>query len=104
MTKKIDPTNLPEFNLAEYLGSEEAISEYLNQTIADGDMAELAHALGVAARAHGMTEVARDSGITREALYKALRPGAAPRFETVSRVCMALGVRLVAQSIHDCAG
>ncbi len=87
MTKKIDPANLPEFDLAEYLDSEIAISEYLNQTIADGDMAELAHALGVAARARGMTEVAKASGITREALYKALRPNASPRFETVSKVC-----------------
>ena len=99
MTKKIDPANLPEFDLAEYLDSEIAISEYLNQTIADGDMAELAHALGVAARARGMTEVAKASGITREALYKALRPNASPRFETVSKVCAALGVRLVAQPI-----
>lgn len=104
MTKKNDPANLPEFDLTEYLGSEEAISKYLNQTIADGNMAELAHALGVAARARGMTEVARDSGITREVLYKALRPGAAPRFETASRVYAALGVRLVAQPIHCCAG
>ena len=69
MTKKIDPANLPEFDLAEYLDSEIAISEYLNQTIADGDMAEL-------------------------------RPNASPRFETVSKVCAALGVRLVAQPIH----
>ena len=101
MTKKIDPASLPEFDLAEYLDSEVAISEYLNQTIADGDMAELAHALGVAARARGMTEVAKASGITREALYKALRPNASPRFETISKVCAALGVRLVAQPIHS---
>lgn len=101
MTKKIDPVGLPEFDLAEYLDSEAAISEYLNQTIADGDMAELAHALGVAARARGMTEVAKASGITREALYKALRPNASPRFETVSKVCAALGVRLVAQPINS---
>lgn len=100
MTKMISPAELPEFDLAEYLGSEEAISEYLNQTIADGDMAELAHALGVAARARGMTEVAKASGITREALYKALRPNASPRFETVAKVCEALGVRLVAQPIR----
>ncbi|NDE05452.1 MAG: putative addiction module antidote protein, partial [Flavobacteriia bacterium] len=53
--------------------------------------------LGDIARARGMTQVAKDSGITREALYKALRPGSEPRFETVSRVCAALGVRLVAQ-------
>ena len=101
MTKKIDPADLPEFDLAEYLDSEEAISEYLNQIIAEGDMAELAPALGVAARARGMTEVAKASGITREALYKALRPNASPRFETVSKVCAALGVRLVAQPIHN---
>lgn len=101
MSKKIDPAGLPEFDLAEHLDSEAAISEYLNQVIAEGDMAELAHALGVAARARGMTEVAKDSGITREALYKALRPGASPRFETVSRVCAALGVRLVAEPLHS---
>lgn len=50
--------------------------------------------------AHGMSEIARTSGITREALYKALRPNAQPRFETINRVCEALDVRLVAQSIH----
>lgn len=101
MTRKIDPAELAEFDLAEHLDGEEAISEYLNQVIAENDMAELAHALGVAARARGMTEVARASGITREALYKALRPNASPRFETVSKVCAALGVRLVAQPIHS---
>jgi probable addiction module antidote protein len=48
-----------------------------------------------------MTQVAKDFGIAREALYKALRPGSEPRFETISRVCAALGVRLVAQPIHS---
>jgi probable addiction module antidote protein len=47
-----------------------------------------------------MSEIAKASGITREALYKALRPGSAPRFDTVSRVCAALGVKLVAQAVH----
>jgi len=47
-----------------------------------------------------MSQVAKDSGIAREALYKALRPGSEPRFETISRVCAALGVRLVAQPMH----
>jgi probable addiction module antidote protein len=50
-----------------------------------------------------MTQVAKDSGITREALYKALRPGSEPRFDTISRVCAALGVRLVAQPAHRAA-
>jgi probable addiction module antidote protein len=47
-----------------------------------------------------MTEIARSAGITREALYKALRPESAPRFDTVRRVCAALGVRLVVQPAH----
>jgi probable addiction module antidote protein len=51
-----------------------------------------------------MTEIAKTAGITREALYKALRPDSAPRFETVSRVCAALGVRLVAQPVHPPSG
>jgi DNA-binding phage protein len=46
-----------------------------------------------------MTEIAKAAGITREALYRALRPDSAPRFDTISRVCAALGVRLVAQPI-----
>ena len=58
---------------------------------------QLAHALGVAARARGMSEVAKDAGLTREALYKALRPNAKPRFDTINRVCAALGVRLKAE-------
>jgi probable addiction module antidote protein len=60
----------------------------------------LAAALGDIARARGMTEIARSAGITREALYKALRPESAPRFDMVRRVCAALGVRLVVQPAH----
>jgi len=62
--------------------------------------AALADALGTVARARGMTEIAKASGMTREALYKALRADAHPRFETISRVCAALGVKLVAQVAH----
>ena len=62
--------------------------------------AALADALGVAARARGMSEIAKQSGLSREALYKALRSDAQPRFETISRVCAALGVKLVAQPVH----
>lgn len=100
MTRKIRVADLPEFDLAEHLRSEEDIAAYLNTVIETGDMAELAHALGLVARARGMSEIAKASGITREALYKALRPNASPRFETINRVCAALGVRLVAQAIH----
>lgn len=92
---------LPEFDAAHYLQSEEAIAAYLNQFI--GDPAMMADALGVAARARGMTEVARHSGITREALYKALRPTAAPRLDTIVKVMAAFGVRLVVEPIPKAA-
>ncbi len=76
------------------------IAEYLTVILEDNDPALLAAALGDIARARGMSEIAKASGITREALYKALRPNAQPRFDTVSRVCAALGVKLVAQAVH----
>jgi probable addiction module antidote protein len=101
MAKKIRVANLPEFDAAEYLDSEKAIAEYLTAMIEAGDPAMLAAALGDIARARGMSEIAAASGLTREALYKALRPNAQPRFETVNRVCAALGVRLVAQPVSQ---
>ena len=100
MIKKIRIANLPEFDLAEHLKSDDDVAAYLTMVIEDGDTAELAHALGLVARARGMTEIARASGITREALYRALRPDAQPRFDTISRVCTALGVKLVVQAVH----
>ena len=101
MTNKIHVADLPEFDMARQLKSEEDIAAFVTMAIEDGDAAELAHALGVAAKARGMSEIARQTGITREALYKALKPNAKPRFDTISRVCAALGVRLVAQPIHS---
>ncbi len=100
MTKKINVSELPEFDAAEYLNSEEDMAAYLTTVLEENDPALLAAALGDIARSRGMTQVAKDSGITREALYKALRPGSEPRFDTISRVCAALGVRLVAQPVH----
>jgi probable addiction module antidote protein len=100
MTKKIKISEIPEFDAAEYLTSDEEVAAYLTTILEENDAALLAAALGDIARARGMTQVAKDSGITREALYKALRPGSAPRFDTVNRVCAALGVRLVAQPLE----
>ena len=101
MTKKARISDLPEFDMARHLESEEDIADYVTMVIEDGDAAELAHALGVAARARGVSEIAKAAGISREALYKALRPDAHPRFDTINRVCMALGVKLVARPIHS---
>lgn len=100
MKKKTRISDLPEFDMAKQLKSEEDIAAYVTMVIEEGDPSELAHALGVAARARGMSEIAQAAGLTREALYKALRPNAHPRFDTINRVCTALGVRLVAQPTH----
>ena len=97
MVKKINVADLPEFDMTEHLDSDQAIAEYLTIVMEENDPSELTHALGVIARARGMSEVARSAGLTREALYKALRPNSQPRFDTIARVCTALGVKLVAQ-------
>jgi probable addiction module antidote protein len=100
MTKKIRAADLPDFDPAEYLKDEEDMAAYLTAILEENDPALLAAALGDIARARGMSEIAKASGLTREALYKALRPDAQPRFDTISRVCAALGVKLVAQAAH----
>lgn len=100
MHKKIKVDEIPAFDVVPYLDSEEAIASYLTDILEANDAALLASALGDIARARGMAEIAKSAGISREALYKALRPHSAPRFETINRVCAALGVRLVAQPIH----
>lgn len=89
----MNPGTLP-FDMAAHLDSPEAIAEYLNQVLDDGDGNELLRALGYVARARGMAQVARDAGLGRESLYKALSPGAKPRADTLFRVIRALGVRL----------
>ena len=98
--KRIKVADLPEFDAAPYLDTEAAVAAYLTDILNANDPALLAVALGDIARARGMSEIAKASGITREALYKALRPDAQPRFDTISRVCAALGVRLVVQAVH----
>ncbi|NCW85898.1 MAG: putative addiction module antidote protein [Oxalobacteraceae bacterium] len=80
--------------------SDEDIANYLTLVLEENDASEFTHALGIIARARGMTEMARTSGLTREALYKALRPTSHPRFDTITKVCAALGVKLVAQPIQ----
>lgn len=85
------------FDAARYLTSPEAQADLLNDALASGDAAYVAHALGVIARARGMTEVAREAGVTREALYKALSENGDPRLTTLLGVARALGVTLTAR-------
>ncbi|OAI09855.1 addiction module antidote protein [Methylomonas methanica] len=99
MTEKIKIADLPVFDITEHLDNDQAIAEYLTVVLEEDDPAALAHALGSIARARGMTEIANAAGISREALYKALRADAQPRFETIAKVCKALGVKLTVQTI-----
>ena len=83
------------FDAAEYLTDEESIADFLNASAAMRDPAVLLNALGTVARARSMTKLADDSGLGRESLYKALKPGAQPRYDTVMKVLGALGVTMV---------
>ncbi len=82
---------IAEYDAAEFLESEEDIVAYLNAALEEGDSALLSAALGDIARARGMSKVARDAGITRDGLYKALSPSGNPSFATVQKVMNALG-------------
>jgi probable addiction module antidote protein len=99
MSEKVRVADLAEFDITEHLEDEQAIAEYLTIVLEEDDPALLAAAMGDIARARGMTEIAKAAGVTREALYKALRAESQPRFDTINRVCHALGVKLVAQPI-----
>jgi probable addiction module antidote protein len=82
------------YDAAEFLETDEEIVAYLNAALEDGDPALLSAALGDIARARGMSQLARDTGITRDGLYKALSPTGNPSFSTVQKVVNALGYRL----------
>lgn len=92
MTPTKTSVELKPFDAAEYLADETAIAEYLTASFEIGDEQVLLNAVGTAARARGMSQLARDSGLGRESLYKALAPGAKPRYDTLLKVIRALGV------------
>ena len=87
------------FDMADYLDSDEAIQEYFRQVMEDGDPDEIIRALGHIARARGMAQLAKDTGLGRESLYKTFSEGSKPRFETIMRVTKALGLTLTVASI-----
>ena len=87
-------TNTRPWDVAEYLGSDEDMAAYLEAALEEDDPALLAAALGDIARAKGMSEIARDTGLGRESLYKALSPEGNPEFGTVLKVVHSLGLKL----------
>jgi probable addiction module antidote protein len=93
-------TKTSRYDVAEHLRTPEEMAAYLEACLeeADDDAAFVARALGDIARAKGMTEVARDAGLSRESLYKALSGERTPNFETILKVVRALGIKLHAEA------
>lgn len=92
MTKK-PKISFSTFDAADYLDNETVIAEFLTASAQDENPDVLLKALSAVAKARGMAQVAKDSGLGRESLYKALTPGAKPRYETITAVMRALNVK-----------
>jgi probable addiction module antidote protein len=99
MSKRRVKSKLVPFDAARYLTDDAAVAEYMTAVLETGDSELLLLALNDVARARGMASVAKQAGLGRESLYKALAPGAKPRFDTVLKVARALGVRLEAHPL-----
>jgi probable addiction module antidote protein len=85
---------LKDFDASEYLDSNEMIVEYLNAALDEEDPEVFLRALGDVAKARGMSSISEATGLGRESLYKALSPGAKPRYDTVLKVLQAVGVKM----------
>lgn len=91
---------LTDFDMSEYLDSPEAIAEYMSQVVADGDQNELLRAMGYIAKAKGMTQISKETGLGRESLYKTFQEGAEPKFSTISKVLKAMGLGLHIETLQ----
>ncbi|PZO60357.1 MAG: putative addiction module antidote protein [Pseudoxanthomonas suwonensis] len=92
--------SLKPFDAADYLENEAVVSEYLNAALEDGNPDLFLQAIADIAKARGMSQLAKDTGLGRESLYKALAPGAKPRYDTVMKMVRALGVELHIMPVH----
>ena len=88
------------FDAADYLDTEKVIAEYLNAALEDPNPDVFLVAIRDVAKTHGITQLAKDTGLGRESLYKTLTPGAKPRYDTVRKILQALGVKLRARPSH----
>ena len=93
-------TKFSPFDAADYLTGEDSITEYLTAALEDPNPDMFLVAVRDVARARGMTQLAKDSGLGRESLYKALALGAKPRQETIQKIMRALGVKFSASAVH----
>ena len=97
---KMKPLNVAPFDVSDYLENEELIAEYLTVALADPDPDAFLATVNDVAKARGVSTVAAVAGLGRESLYKTLRPGAKPRFETVRKLLDALGVKLWVEPVQ----
>ena len=88
------------FDAADYLDSDETIAAYISAVLEENNPEAFLDALKTVARAKGMSQLANDTGLGRESLYKALAPGAKPRYDTVLKIVNALGITLSATPAH----
>ena len=95
MAKKSKP-----FDAAEYLETDEDIAAYLTEAFETENFDQLLRSIGVVAKARGMTQIAKETGLARESLYKALGGDARPQFDTIMRVLKALGLRISVEPDH----
>ncbi len=93
-------TTFAKFDAADYLDNETVIAEYLTAALEDPNPEVLLAALSSVAKARGMSQLAKDTGLGRESLYKALAPGAKPRYDTILKLLHALGVKLHVEPTH----
>lgn len=89
------------FDVSDYLNDEEDYKEYLQAILEEGNLNLLLSALGDIAKARGMSEIAKQSGLNRESLYKSLSPNANPRFDTIYKVLNALGLTLSVKPLSE---
>jgi probable addiction module antidote protein len=94
MMKKNSQLNIAPFDASDYLDNEETIAEYLSVALNNPDPDAFLDAVRDVAKAQGISTVAQNAGLGRESLYKALKPGAKPRFETIRRLLKALDVKI----------
>jgi probable addiction module antidote protein len=100
MMAKSANLKLAPFDASDYLDNEETIAEYLTAALEDPDPDAFLIAVRDVAKARGIANIAAIAGLGRESLYKALKPGAQPRFDTVRRLLEALGVKLDVAALH----
>ena len=96
MALKTSRLKIGNWDSAELLDSPESVAAYIEAAFEDGDPSVIAHALGVVARARGMSQLAKDAGLSRDAMYKALQPDGNPTLQTLTSVMKALGMKLSA--------